>query len=152
MDNFAPLDREKQMLGHDIIVVVLAASDGGRNALSHILAALPIDFPAAIIVVQYLDTQSQPSLMLDLLNHPSSLPLLPAHAREQLRSGRAYIAPATSHLFVTPNGTLCLSNAIFVDWKRPSADLPLQSVAASFKQRAIAVVLSARGSGSTCAQ
>jgi two-component system, chemotaxis family, protein-glutamate methylesterase/glutaminase len=127
-------------------VVVLAASDGGLNALSHVLAALPLSFPAAIIVVQHLDTQSQPSLMLDLLNHPSSLPLLPTQAGEQLRAGRAYIAPATSHLFVTPNGTLCLSNAVFVDWKRPSADLLLQSVAASFKQRAIAVVLSGRGS------
>lgn len=127
-------------------VVVLAASDGGLNALSYVLAALPRNFPAAIIIVQHLDTQSDPSLMVDLLSQPSSLPFLQARAGEQLRAGIAYIAPATSHLFVTPNGTLCLSEAVFVDWTRPSADLLLQSVAAGFQQRAIAVVLSGRGS------
>lgn len=62
--------------------------------------------------------------------------LVQAQAGEQLRSGIVYIAPPTSHLFVTSNG-ICLSEAVFVDLARPSADLLLQSVAASFKKRAI---------------
>lgn len=127
-------------------VVVLAAEAGGINAFSHILAALPLNFPAAIILVQHLDSQSDSGLMSDALIHPTTLPLLQAQEGEPLRPGRVYIAPPNEHLLVKPNGTLCLSQALLVDFPSPSADLLLQSVAASFKQRAIAVVLSGRGS------
>src|ERR1051326_9014743 len=36
-------------------VVALAASAGGLNAISHLLGALPVDFPAAVLIVQHLD-------------------------------------------------------------------------------------------------
>ncbi|MBP5974131.1 chemotaxis protein CheB [Brasilonema sp. CT11] len=61
---------------------------------------------------------------------------------ELLRPSIIYFAPPNEHLLVTANGTICLSQAVFVDFGRPSADLLLESVAASFKQRAIAVILS----------
>jgi two-component system chemotaxis response regulator CheB len=124
----------------------LAASAGGLKALSQILRALPLNFPAAIIVVQHPDTQSDSSLIADVLNRSRTLPLKHAQEGELLRPGIVYIAPLNEHLFVTPNGTLCLSQAALVDFTRPSADLLLQSVAASFKERALAVVLSGTGS------
>ncbi|NMG18175.1 chemotaxis protein CheB [Brasilonema bromeliae] len=126
-------------------VVVLAAGDGGISALSQILVALPVNFPAAIIVVQHLDTQSDPSLMAIALTDSITLPLKLAQEGERLRAGTIYFAPPNEHLFVTPNGTVCLSQAVLVDFVRPSADLLLESVAASFKHRAIAVVLSGTG-------
>ncbi|HEY6200661.1 MAG TPA: chemotaxis protein CheB, partial [Candidatus Binatia bacterium] len=43
-------------------IVALAASAGGLRALSYILAALPADFPAALVVVQHLDPRHR-SLM-----------------------------------------------------------------------------------------
>ncbi len=36
-------------------VIALAASAGGLSALSRLLASLPDDFPAALVVVQHLD-------------------------------------------------------------------------------------------------
>lgn len=130
----------------DSHVVVLAASAGGLNALSQVLRALPLNFPAAIILVQHPDTQSDSSLIADVLNRSTTLPLKHAQEGELLRPGIVYIAPLNEYLFVTPNATLCLSQAALVDFTRPSADLLLQSVAASFKERALAVVLSGTGS------
>ncbi len=57
-----------------------------------------------------------------------------------------YIAPPNRHLLVNPDGTLSLSQSELVHFVRPSADLLFESVAASFKDRAIAVVLTGTGS------
>ena len=51
---------------HRFDTVAIAASAGGLRALSEILAALPADFPAALVVVQHLDPRHR-SLMADIL-------------------------------------------------------------------------------------
>ncbi|KAF3890991.1 chemotaxis protein CheB [Tolypothrix bouteillei VB521301] len=130
-------------------VVLLAAGDGGIKALSQILVGLPSNFSAAIIVVQHIDTQSESSLMAEAISRSSTLPMKLALEGERLQSGMVYIAPPNQHLLVTLNGTICLSEAALVDFVRPSADLLFQSAAASFKQKAIAVVLSGRGKDGT---
>ncbi|MBD2040738.1 chemotaxis protein CheB [Microcoleus sp. FACHB-672] len=127
-------------------VVVLVGEAGGRLALSYILPALPANLPAAVIVVQRLDTQSDSSLMADAVSRSNGLPIKQAQEGEQLQPGVVYVAPPNEHLLVTPNGTFCLSSAVLVDFARPSADLLLQSVAASFKDRAITAILSGTGS------
>lgn len=127
-------------------VIVLVGAAGGLKALSQILPALPRDFPAAIVVIQHLDTHTDRSLITDAANRPTTLPLKYVEEGEQLQPGIVYIAPPFAHLLVNSNGTLSLSQAVFVDFLRPSVDLLLQSVAASFKKRAIAVILSGTGS------
>ncbi|HYM50968.1 MAG TPA: chemotaxis protein CheB, partial [Candidatus Limnocylindrales bacterium] len=57
-----------------------------------------------------------------------------------------YIAPPDRHLLVNPDGTLALSHSELVHFVRPSADLLFESVGASYKARAIAVVLTGTGS------
>jgi len=60
--------------------------------------------------------------------------------------GAVYIAPPDRHLLVNPDGTLSLSQSELVHFVRPSADLLFESVAASYRERAIAVVLTGTGS------
>jgi two-component system chemotaxis response regulator CheB len=63
-----------------------------------------------------------------------------------MRPGTIYIAPPNHHLLIDPDATLSLSQTKLVHFVRPSADLLFESVAASFKERAIAVVLTGTGS------
>src|SRR5947208_11362842 len=126
-------------------VVALAASAGGLNALTHVLAALPPDFPAALVVVQHLDRRHR-SGMADILARKCRLPVKEAVEGEPLQAGRAYIAPPDRHLLVTPDHSVSLTQTELVHFVRPSADLLFESVAASYKERAIAVVLSGTGS------
>ncbi len=130
-------------------VVVLVGSNGGLRALSQILPALPVNFPAVTIVMQALDSQSDSSLLNDALSRPTTLPLKYVQAGERLQPGLIYIAPPTQHLLVNPDATVSLSQAVFVDFIRPSVDLLLQSVAATFKECAIAVILSGTGCDGT---
>jgi two-component system, chemotaxis family, protein-glutamate methylesterase/glutaminase len=126
-------------------VVALASSAGGIAALSEILGSLPGDFPAAIVVVQHLDPRHR-SLMADILRRRTELDVVQASEGDLLRPGMVYIAPPDRHLLVNPDGTISLSHSELVHFVRPSADLLFESVAASYRQRAIAVVLTGTGS------
>ena len=126
-------------------VVALAASAGGLSALSTVLAGLPADFPAAIAVVQHLDPRHR-SLMADILSRRTRLSVKQAQEGDKLGPATVYIAPPNEHLLVNWDGSLSLTQSELVHFVRPSADLLFESVAASFKDRAIAVVLTGTGS------
>ncbi len=126
-------------------IIALAASAGGLTALSRVLAALPVDFPAVIVVVQHLDPRHR-SLMADILSRRTPLRVKQAEEGEQISPATVYIAPPNRHLLVNPDGTLSLSQSELVHFLRPSADLLFESVAASYRERAIAVVLTGTGS------
>ena len=125
-------------------IVALAASAGGLNALTHVLAALPGDFPAALVVVQHLDPRHR-SLMAEILARRSRIDVREATEGDRLVPGVAFIAPSNRHLLVNPDRTLSLTQSELVHFVRPSADLLFESAAASFRERAIAVVLSGSG-------
>lgn len=124
-------------------VVAIAASKGGLPAISKILSALPRDFPAAITVVQHLSPH-YPSYMAEILSYRTALRVKQAESGEILRPGTVYTAVPNQHLIVNRNGTLFLSDGAKVNFSRPSASVLFQSVATSYKARAIAVVLTGK--------
>lgn len=96
------------------------------------------------MVVQHLDPRHR-SLMADILSRQTALQVREVEEGDQLRPGTAYVALPNRHLLVNAGGTLSLSQAELVHFVRPSADLLSDSVAASYKDRAIAVVLTGMG-------
>ena len=125
-------------------IVAMAASAGGLRAISEILANLPEGFPAAIVVVQHLDPRHR-SLMADILSRKTRLRVKEAQADDQVQGNHVFIAPPNRHLLVNPDGSLSLTQTELVHFVRPSVDLLFESVAASFRARAIAVVLTGTG-------
>ena len=128
----------------DFKVVALCASAGGLKAISQILSALPANLQCAITVVQHLSPQHS-SQLAEILSRRTTLAVKEAEAGDVLRPGKVYIAPPDHHLLVNSDGTLSLSHTELVHFVRPSADLLLESMAASLKQQAIAVVLTGSG-------
>jgi two-component system, chemotaxis family, protein-glutamate methylesterase/glutaminase len=125
-------------------IIAFAASAGGLNAISHVLTALPADFPVPIVIVHHLDPRHR-SLMAEILSRRTKLVVHEAREGDHLRAHTVFVAPPDYHLLVNPDATLSLSHSELVHFLRPSADLLFESVAASFKERAIAVVLSGTG-------
>lgn len=71
-----------------------------------------------------------------------------ASAGEPLRRGVLYVAPPQHHVVINPDATLGVPRRERVRFVRPSVDWLFESAAASFGDRAIAVVLSgANGDG-----
>jgi two-component system, chemotaxis family, protein-glutamate methylesterase/glutaminase len=125
-------------------IVAFASSAGGLPALMSVLSALPADFQAPIVIVQHLDPRHR-SLLAALLSRRSELKVVSAEEGDHLQSGTAFIAPPDRHLLVVPDGTLSLTSSELVHFLRPSADLLFESVAAVFRDRALAVVLTGTG-------
>jgi two-component system chemotaxis response regulator CheB len=125
-------------------IVAVAASAGGLNAISNVLAALPDAFPCAVAIVQHLDPRHR-SQLAHILSRRTPLPVKQAEDGERLVPSTVYIAPPDKHLLVNTDGTVSLTSSELVHFVRPSADLLFESVAASFRERAIAVVLTGSG-------
>jgi two-component system, chemotaxis family, protein-glutamate methylesterase/glutaminase len=135
----------EERLGVDSFeVVAVAASAGGLTALSRVLSELPADFPVPILIVQHLDPRHR-SLMVEILEKRTPLRVEQARDKMEMEPGTVYIAPPDYHLLVDADGTLSLSHSELVHFVRPSADLLFESVAASYRERAIAVVLTGTG-------
>jgi two-component system, chemotaxis family, protein-glutamate methylesterase/glutaminase len=126
-------------------VVALAASAGGLNALLEVLSALPVDFPAAIVIVQH-SSPKHPSLVAQILNRNTSLAVKEAEKGDILTPGKVYVAPPDRLLLVNPDGTLDLKDLNVNVLVFTSADVLFKSVAESYQKKAIAVVLSGTGS------
>src|SRR3954470_3348136 len=126
-------------------IVALAASAGGLKALTEVLAGLPAGFPAALVVVQHLDPRHR-SLMADILARRTPLAVTQAADNDLVQPGKVLIAPPDRHLLVNTDGSVSLTRTELVHFSRPSADLLFESVAASYRDRAIGVVLSGSGS------
>jgi len=128
--------------------VAVGASAGGLMALRVAVAALPARFPAAVLIVQHLKPHHK-SLLAELLGHWTCLPVEGAVDGEKIRAGKVYIAPPDHHLLVS-DGRLSLTRSERVHFARPSVDVLFESVAASYKSRAIGVILTgAGGDGAT---
>lgn len=84
--------------------------------------------------------------MAEILDRCTALDVRQVQEGDVLCPGTAFIAPPDNHVLVNPNGVLSLSKSERVHYLRPSADLLFESVAASYGERAIAVVLTGSGS------
>jgi two-component system chemotaxis response regulator CheB len=124
--------------------MALAASAGGLKALEEVLSGLPDDLDTAIVIVLHLDPRHR-SLMASILDRYSKLRVKEAQQGDKLEAGVVYTAAPDAHLLVNPDETLSLSHSESVHFLGPSADLLFESVAASFRDRAIGVVLTGTG-------
>jgi two-component system chemotaxis response regulator CheB len=84
--------------------------------------------------------------MAQILGRRTGLRVKQAEEGDLLAAGTVHIAPPDNHLLVNPDGRLSLTQTELVHFVRPSADLLFESLAASYKERAIAVVLTGTGS------
>lgn len=123
-------------------VIAMAASVGGLHALSVILSGLPANFPAAIAIVMHLSPDHK-SILAEILNRRTNLPVKEAHTGDILCPACVFVAPPNHHLFVAPGGRLKLSSADAkkINYARPSAEPLFVSVAKVYQKDAIAVVL-----------
>lgn len=124
-------------------VVVIGASTGGPRVVRQLLAALPRDFPAAVLVVQHI-AQGFSRGMAEWLAESVSLPVALAAEGASLRPGHVLLAPDRFDLLVQPAGTVHLSGLPLL-LQRPAIDIVMQSAAAVCGAGAVGVLLTGMG-------
>jgi two-component system chemotaxis response regulator CheB len=125
-------------------VVAMAASTGGPAALNCILAELPGNLTAPILVVQHI-TAGFIGGLASWLHTGSDLRVKLGEQGELLAPQTVYFAPDGFHLGVTQELTILLSKAAPIGGFRPSGTFLFESVARVFGPSALAVILTGMG-------
>jgi two-component system, chemotaxis family, protein-glutamate methylesterase/glutaminase len=121
-------------------LVAIGASAGGVEAVGQLVARLPPELPASVLVVVHMLPTGR-SMLPQILERAGVLPATSARHSDQLTRGHIYVAPPDHHLLVM-DGRLRLSHGPRENGHRPALDPLFRSVARAYGQRAIGIVLS----------
>lgn len=123
---------------------VIGASTGGPAAVQRILQALPASFPLPIVVVQHMPVGfTRP--FAQRLASLSRVRVAEAEDGMRLSAGSALIAPAGSHLRVSPNLAVVLTPEPSEAKHIPSVDVTMRSAARSRPGRVLGILLTGMG-------
>jgi two-component system chemotaxis response regulator CheB len=144
----APAPRPTQMgLAQEpakVRVVAIGASTGGPPALQTILAALPKDFPAPLVIVQHMATGFIGGFV-EWLAQSSRLPVHLATHGEHILPGHVYVAPDEHQMKVERGGKIALTRDDPENGLRPSVSYLFRSVAEVYGSDAVAGLLTGMG-------
>ena len=121
-------------------IVCVGASAGGIEALRTLVAGLPADFGASIIVVLHTSPES-PGILGNILDRAGALAAANAVDGERIQPGRIYVAPSDYHLLVEP-GIVRLTRGPKENRFRPAIDPLFRSAASVYGPVAVGVILS----------
>lgn len=133
-----------------IDAVVIGASAGGLEALMTLLAGLPANFPAAVLIVLHRPPVPVPgSSPATILARRCALPVDEAWDHQPIEPGRVLVAPADYHLLVDPGPVTALSCDEPVLWSRPAIDPLFESASHVWHERVLAIVLTGASADGT---
>jgi two-component system, chemotaxis family, protein-glutamate methylesterase/glutaminase len=124
-------------------IIAIGASAGGVPLLRRLVAALPGDLTAAVLILQHLSPTATSRLPW-LLARDAALSIREATDGAAITAGTVYVAVPDLHLLVRP-GHLSLVSSAVVHYVRPSLDRLLISMADAYGAAGASVVLSGTG-------
>lgn len=125
-------------------VVVVGASTGGPVALRQLLAPLPADFPAALVVVQHMPATFT-GVLAAQLDRQVAITVREAREGDALEPGVALVAPGGYHLLLRPDSRVTLKEGPDICGHCPSIDVTMQAVAQVYGARTRGVLLTGMG-------
>lgn len=128
------------------LVIAIASSTGGTEALPKILTKLPEDMPPIVIVQHFPPNFAR--FFCQRIDKICKLRVKVADHLEPVQRGTVYMADGQSHLIITrKNGRLILEKVqgARINGVMPSADVLFNSVAEVMREKAIGLVMTGMG-------
>lgn len=125
-------------------LVAVGASAGGPTALAEILAVLPAEFPAALVVVQHVDAGFAADLAQWLGRH-TKLQVRVAREGDRPRPGTVLMAGREDHLAFDSTARLHYTRIPVGGSYRPSVDVLFRSIGRQWQGETVAVLLTGMG-------
>lgn len=120
-------------------IVVIGASAGGIEALQQFLVGIPSGLPAAVLVVLHTSSHAD-SLLPQIMQRASRLPVIHPTDKTPIERGRVYIAPPDYHMILEDSMVRVLQGPR-ENLHRPAIDPLFRSAAAAHGRRVIGIVL-----------
>jgi two-component system, chemotaxis family, protein-glutamate methylesterase/glutaminase len=130
--------------GGKVPIVVIAASTGGPAAVMRVVAGLPKDLQAAVLLVLHMPAAFTKQFTIQLAEI-SQLPVKEAESNEPTQAGMIYLCPGANHLRLSSIGKITLDGGPRIEGYRPCADVAFETVAAYARPLTVAVVLTGMG-------
>ena len=125
-------------------VIAIGASTGGPPVLQTILAGLPNDFPAPVLIVQHMAAGFMQGFV-EWLAQSSGLPVHIATHGESMLPGHVYVAPDDFQMKVERGGRIVLARDEPENGLRPSVSCLFRSLAQVYGDQAVAGLLTGMG-------
>jgi two-component system, chemotaxis family, response regulator WspF len=125
-------------------LVVIGASAGGPAALAKVLASLPPDFPAPLVIIQHVDAQFAAGLA-KWLDDQTPLQVCPACEGDHPEPGTALLAGRDGHLVLASPTRLAYTGTPMDCPYRPSIDVFFGSVDQWWRGNVVAALLTGMG-------
>ncbi|GLY13980.1 chemotaxis response regulator protein-glutamate methylesterase [Kineosporia sp. NBRC 101677] len=128
-------------------LLAIGSSTGGPDALATVLSALPGELPVPVVITQHMPPVFT-KMLAQRLNSTCKLSISEAAEGDSVERGKVLIAPGGLHMELKTRGTgvfVHLSDAPPENFCRPAVDVMFRSVAAVYRNRVLAVVLTGMG-------
>ena len=133
-------------------VVLIGSSAGGPPMLDTLLAALPPDLPAGIVITQHMPTGFTAALAARF-NRIAPVPVKETDNGDIVETGRILLSKAGVHTVIsgviddngTKSGRIVHTNAPPMHGVRPAVDKTFESAAHVYGKRCVSVILSGMG-------
>ena len=123
-------------------LIVVGSSAGGIEALSQLVATLPVPLEVPLVIAQHLAPQRASHLAEILIRH-TTLPVVTVENQELLKPGTIYVVPSNHHVAITDHDVTLLPDG---DGRpTPSINLLLSSAAETYNDKLIAIILTGTG-------
>ena len=140
----APQGMRRHPANHRADLIGIGASAGGPTALARVLAHLPAEFPAPVVIVQHVDAQFAAGLA-DWLGSHTALSVRLAREGDRPEAGTALLAGQDSHLVFASATRLTYTGQPADCAYRPSVDVFFHSAEHFWPGDVIGVLLSGMG-------
>lgn len=133
-------------------VVLIGSSAGGPPMLDTLLAAIPQDLPAGIVVTQHMPTGFTAALA-ERFNRIASLPVKETENGDIVENGKILLSKAGVHTIISNDmdanktrlGKIIHSNTAPLHGVRPAVDKTFESAAKVYGKNIVSVILSGMG-------
>lgn len=125
--------------------IVIGGSAGSFQVVTKILSALPKDLNVPVLLSLH-RLKHVRSGFLEALMLKSNIPIIEPDDKEQIKPGRAYLAPANYHMYIELGNRIALSTEEPVNHSRPSIDLSFITAAQAYRDKLVGIILSGANS------
>jgi two-component system, chemotaxis family, protein-glutamate methylesterase/glutaminase len=125
--------------------IVIGGSAGSFQVVTKILSSLPKTLSIPVLLSMH-RLKHVRSGFLEALELKSNLPIIEPNDKEQIKAGRAYLAPANYHMYIELGNRIALSTEEPMHHSRPSIDLSFMTAAQAYREKLIGIILSGANS------
>ncbi len=121
--------------------IVIGGSAGSFQVVTRILSSFSPNFNMPVFLSLH-RLKHVRSGFLEALTMKSKIPIIEPNDKEQIKPGKAYLAPANYHMYIELGNRIALSTEEPVHHSRPSIDLSFITASNVYREKLIGIILS----------